>query len=162
MQPDEALVRSWLHSAVEDAYGGERQLFQERAHERSVVFHIARRLATRVEAWACDANSAGWSVDVEYDRWHPGDVEWLKKRLRGLDGHDENDVYPDLILHRRSGSSAEHNLLVVEVKKEGARGREHDLEKLRGFVAHPFSYRLAAFITLSADGGEPLWHWIAD
>jgi hypothetical protein len=59
MQPDETLVRSWLHSAVEDAYEGERQLFQERAHERSVVFHIARRLATRVEACAIRTRRGG-------------------------------------------------------------------------------------------------------
>ena len=65
-----------LHDAVRAAYESEHTLFKERAHERSIVFHIARHLAARVEAVL-----PGWSVDVEYDRWHRADIEGVKKRL---------------------------------------------------------------------------------
>lgn len=53
-------VEELLRAAVQAAYDGERVLFEERAHERSIVFHIARHLASQVEAFL-----QGWSVDVD-------------------------------------------------------------------------------------------------
>jgi len=64
-----------LCAAITATYCGERMLFEKRAHERSVVFHIARHLASQAEAL-----SLGWSVDVEYDPWHRS-TEVVKKRL---------------------------------------------------------------------------------
>jgi hypothetical protein len=64
-------------------------------------------------------------------------------------------------IHRRSHPSAEHDLLVVEVKKqEKERGQENDREKLRAFMNDPFRYQHAAFLVLPADGGLPYWEWI--
>jgi hypothetical protein len=145
----------------------------------------------------------GWSVDVDYDRWHPAAIEGVKKQLRwrraerasaaaaqaaerkrasdgergqaaadtvraaaerdaaGLDSDDNGaDVYPDIIVHRRSGLSAENDLLVVEVKKEENASHEDDRDKLRAFMGTPFCYQHAAFLVLPRDGGFPHWEWI--
>jgi hypothetical protein len=48
---------------------------------------------------------------------------WIAAALDS-DGKD-HDVYPDTVVHRRSGLSAENDLLVVEVKKEND-GHEDD------------------------------------
>lgn len=164
---DRDKVDGMLRAAAQAAYDGECGLFKDRAHERSIVFHIARHLASQVEE-----SLPGWSVDVEYDRWHRPELETLKKQLyvgriqraRGTVaqvGPPENhDVYPDIIVHRRSGMSVQHDLLVVEVKKEENPGREDDLEKLRAFLRDPFYYQHAAFLVLPRDGGFPRWEWI--
>jgi cytochrome P450 len=151
-----------LRDAVRAAYEGEHTLFEERAHERSIVFHIARHLAARVEALL-----PGWSVDVDYDRWHRGDIEGVKKRLhwrrveRGNTARaEDHDVYPDIIVHRRSEPSVLNDLLVIEVKKEESDGHEDDREKLRAFMGNPFCYQHAAFVILPRDGGFPCWQWI--
>lgn len=149
-------VQGLLGEAIVAAHDGERRLFTERAHERSIVFHIARHLAALAEA-----RLPGWSVDVEYDRWHPAEaIEAMKKQLRRYQDHEERDVYPDIIIHDRSGSSAERNLLVVEVKKQDNTGHEDDLAKLRAFLESPFCYQHAAFLVLPADGGLPYPRWI--
>ena len=45
MRVDRNQLDDMLCAAVRAAYEGERVLFEERAHERSIVFHIARHLA---------------------------------------------------------------------------------------------------------------------
>ena len=106
----------------------------------------------------------GWSVDVEYDKWHRDGIEAVKKVLRrhepADDGVGEHDVYPDVVVHRRSGSTAEYNLLVVEVKKQESPGHDRDRAKLRAFLMEPFCYQHAAFLTLPADGACPTLEWI--
>jgi hypothetical protein len=154
-QPEETPIGEWLRGAIRESYERDGQLFQERAHERSIVFQIARRLAERVEA-----GLPGWSVDVDYDRWHPDAIAALKKRLKLVGEPDDSDVYPDIIVHRRTGSSADDNLLVVEVKKEEAVGRSRDIEKLQAFMRHPFLYQYALFVELPSDGGVPSLQWI--
>jgi hypothetical protein len=166
-----SLAEEMLQSAVAAAYADERQLFKERAHERSIVFHIARRLADQV-----DKHLPGWFVDVEYDHWHVEDLADVKKRMRaaflespladavpqaGADSYEEfNDVYPDIIVHDRAGLGADHNVLVVEVKKEERRGHAADIAKLRGFLASPFCYQHAVFVVLPVDGSMPRWESI--
>jgi hypothetical protein len=158
-----------LRDAVRAAYEGERTLFEERAHERSIVFHIARHLTARVEA-----RLPGWSVDVDYDRWHRADIDGVKKRLGWrrvvrantasaqdeIDEVEDHDVYPDITVHRRLEPSALNDLLVIEVKKEESDGHEDDREKPRAFMGNPFCYQHAAFVVLPRDGGFPRWEWI--
>jgi hypothetical protein len=165
-------VEEMLCKAVMAAYCGEQQLFKERAHERSIVFHIARHLAAYV-----NERLPGWSVDVEYDRRHRCDLEGVKKRMlaatlesavavTGSQPNQEgaadsyNDVYPDIIVHNRSGLSADHDLLVVEVKKEETPGHERDRAKLHGFRGGPFHYQHAAFVVLPTNGARPHCEWI--
>jgi hypothetical protein len=162
-----SLAEELLQSAVAAAHADDCQLFKERAHERSIVFHIARRLADAV-----DEHLPGWFVDVEYDHWHVEDLNDVKKRMRTalLESHDADvlpsmdaegdeddfsDVYPDIIVHDRSGLGAAHDLLVVEVKKEERPGHEADIAKLRGFLDAPFCYQHAAFVVLPKDGSMP-------
>ena len=164
---DRDKVEELLRAAVKAAYDDERVIFEERAHERSIVFHIARHLASQVQVLM-----PGWSVDVDYDRWHQSEMEPVKKqlywgRIRRAEGTaaqaeapEDHDVYPDIIIHRRSRPSAEHDLLVVEVKKEEAGGHEDDREKLRAFMSDPFRYQHAAFLVLPENGGFPQWEWI--
>ena|GEM_PF-2755265 len=158
MIPDRHAVQNWLGCAIQSAYEHDAQLFREAAHERSIVFHIARRLAAMV-----DVGLSGWAVDVEYDRQHLDHMKALKKKLHGL-GSPTDEVCPDLILHRRDGCSAEHNLLVVEAKKAGSRRRKRELDllKLRLFTEAPFSYRYAVFLEFAAETGQPSWLWVSD
>lgn len=65
------------------------------------------------------------------------------------------DVYPDIIVHDRAGLGAEHNLLVVEVKKKERDGHAADIAKLRGFLASPLCYQRAVFVVLPKDVGMP-------
>ena len=147
MAGDSSFVVDWLLQSVREAHDGETQLFIEPAHERSIVFHIARYLALHVQA-----SRPTWSVDVEYDRWHRDDIDAAKKQLHGLGGDDrDTDVYPDIIIHRRTGTSAAHNLLVVEVKKEETDGHERDRHKLSVFTRAPFSYQHAVFVVIPKD-----------
>ena len=156
MRADRNQFEAMPMEAARSAYAEERLLFTERAHERSIVFHIARRLAALV-----DVQLPGFSVDVEYDLWHSDGIEGVKKVLRGCaaaeDASDdtEHDVYPDIAVHDRTGSTAEHNLLVVEVKKQETRGHDIDRCKLRAFIRRPFGYQNAAFLMLRQDGGCP-------
>lgn len=157
MRAGSGFVENLLTEAIKEAHDGERQLFEERAHERSIVFHIARLLATHIEAL-----SRPWSVDVDNDRWRISQIEGLKKQLHDLEGDEkDSDVYPDIIIHRRGGMSEAHNLLVIEVKKEEAKGHERDRRKLRLFASAPFHYQCAAFLVLPKDGGLPSCEWIS-
>ncbi len=75
-----------------------------RASERSIVFHLARRLVPHV---------SGMSVDVEYNRRGPK-RDAVEKKLKSYNVDLENRVFPDLIVHRRG--TDKDNLLVVECK----------------------------------------------
>jgi hypothetical protein len=156
--PDLEIVRKALAEAIRCAYTNEHQLFQEQTHERSVLFHIARYLAAEVETWG-----AGLAVDLEYNRQHL-DASLVRdpKRLTqpGKQRGRKRLVYPDLIVHNRSGSTEEHNLLVLEAKHSPSpECRERDYRKLRGFLRH-FHYRYAVFLELPARGATPRWLWI--
>lgn len=157
MTPDGPRIEQWVRQAVDEAYREEERLFRERAHERSIVFHIARRLAISVGGYATEL-----SVDVEYDRWRRDDIETVKKHLRTADRPSENDVYPDVIVHLRGVNSG--NVLVMEAKKEeaDAADRSHDKEKLRAFLCEPFRYQHAAFLELPAHGGAPRCEWVCN
>lgn len=116
---------------------------------------------TRVSRKQVDVMLRGHSVDVEYDSWQREHLEAAKKRLYGISGTAEDkDVYPDIIVHDRPDSSAEHNLLAVEVKKEEEKDHGYDREKLRLFLRHPFLYQHAAFALIPKDGGQPQVEWI--
>ena len=80
MCADRNHIDEMLYDAVRAAHERERVLFAERAHERSIVFHIARHLAARV-----DVILPGWSVDVDYDRWHPAAIQAVKNSCDGAE-----------------------------------------------------------------------------
>ncbi len=156
------MVRSGLRQAIHDVYHHEWQLFRERTNERSLLFHIGRYLATQVDSW-----STRLSVDLEYNRHHVNSssinarkelpqafelCEYCRRRgRRGL------VVYPDLIVHDRSGSSRNHNLLVLEAK-HGSTRCSCDEAKLLALQAH-FDYSYAVYVEFPQKGRRPLWRW---
>jgi hypothetical protein len=62
-------VDKMLHASIRSAYDDERMLFKERAHERSVVFHIGRhretRFATSTPCFLSSRLTAGFPVGVD-------------------------------------------------------------------------------------------------
>lgn len=159
---DEATVEECVRQAVDDTYREERQLFNKKLpHERSIVFHIARRLADTVA-------EHGLVVDVEYDQ--AGDLANRTKKRR-IEWHGtgnacgactERDVYPDIIVHDRGPDG--RNVLVIEVKKKGASADRHerDYKKLRFFLTdETYTYSHALFIVVS-DDEPPTLEWICN
>src|SRR5689334_7519116 len=91
------------------------ELFRRGASERSIMFRIGRYLAPVVEG-RCPGRL--W-VDCEYNRVADPAQATVIKQVR-LDGvpDTERSVFPDLIVHDRNGSSPDHNILIVEAKKD--------------------------------------------
>jgi len=156
--PGPDVVRAALQNAVAMAYEQDRQLFAERVNERSLIFHIGRYLAVEVAAW-----DKGLAVDLEYNRWHPQGLWAVRhKELAGFNVGKNRRVYPDLIVHDRSGSSADHNVLVLEAKHDPSpRDRAFDYRKLAAF-RNQFFYRQAVFLEFPIGGTGPRWQWITD
>jgi len=83
----------------------------------------------------------------------------LRALLEEQDADDKKrSVFPDLIVHDRSGSSNDHNILVVEAKESPAdsRGVEYDRLKLAAYQ-HELLYQHAVYIEL---GTTPRWQWM--
>jgi hypothetical protein len=160
---EQTTLRAMLITAIRTTYVTERQLFDEQTHERSIMFHIGRRLAAEVE-------SAGWDrvVDLEYNRQHldPAVINDPKKmtypRLIEEQRDESGHVLPDRIVHNRSGATREHNLLVLEAKLiPSPRQRADEYEKLRGYIRQ-FHYQHAVFLEFPKGGAKPQWCWIDD
>lgn len=143
-----------LRSAVLYVYRHHADLIRERAHERSVVFHIGRHLAQRVEDWGAD-----WQVDVDYNRAHDHHaLERVKKYLPATPGRIDGSVFPDLIVHHRSVPQSENpNLLVLEAKYAPV-NRVVDYGKLHGYRVE-LHYRVAAFLEFARWPAPPKLMW---
>ncbi len=120
-----------------------------------MMFRICRYLAPVVEE-RCPRRL--W-VDCEYNRVaDPAQARVIKQvRLNGVPGR-KRSVFPDLIVHDRSGSSPDHNILIVEAKKDPAhpRGVAFDLCKLEAYQSELF-YKYAVYLEL---GTPPQWRWM--
>jgi len=106
---------------------------------------IAHRLAVYLEQ-----EIPGWNVDCEYNR--QGQMNDPKKTP------DEDIIRPDIILHHRRRIEIDHNLLIIEVKKNKT---DADLEKLRKYTGPPqepqkFQYQFG--LALSVIDG-PFYQW---
>jgi hypothetical protein len=152
-------MREWLEdelrTAILKACDDDAELFRRGASERSLMFRIGRYLAPAVEG-RCPGRL--W-VDCEYNRVaDPAQAKVIKQvRLDGVPGR-KRSVFPDLIVHDRSGSSPTHNILIVEAKKEpaGTRGVAFDLRKLEAYQSDLF-YQHAVYLEL---GTPPRWRWM--
>jgi len=112
-------------------------------HERST----SHRLAVHLES-----HFRGWNVDCEYDRY--GQVQKLLDGIRACNRRRRTDrILPDIIIHHRGHNGPQHNLLVVEIKKDAIQDR-CDFEKLRRMTRQngSFCYQLGLYINL--DGGQ--------
>ena len=152
-------MREWLEdelrTAILTASEPDTVLFRRGASERSIMFRIGRYLALVVEErWP----GRLW-VDCEYNRVaDPMQARVIKQvRLGGIPD-EKRSVFPDLIVHDRRGSSADHNILIVEAKKDpaGPRGVAYDLRKLEAYQ-RDLQYQYAVYLEL---GTPPRWQWM--
>jgi len=110
-----------VQRAIDRFYIRDSALLRQDASE----WTIAHRLAVYLER-----EIPGWNVDCEYNRQAGGTDE---KR------NDNNQIVrPDIILHHRTETSLQHNLLAIELKKWE---EESDLAKVCGYTAPPTANR---------------------
>ena len=120
-------------------------------HERS----IAHRLAVHLEPEFED-----WNVDCEYDR--DGLVRKSVLGIAQCDSRKATDkILPDIIVHNRQKSGREHNLLVIEMKKNASADAcdQKKLELLTNPTGH-YQYQLGLY--LNVDGGRFVPTWFKD
>ena len=119
------------------------------ASEMTVCAQLARYLAPLFPRT--------WDIDCHYNR------AGVTKAKRGVGG----GLHPaDLIIHRRTGRGARHNLLVVELKvtqaSEGRGGSEQTLSEL--MLEHAYQYGVFLQLNCTASGGisslNPKWKWL--
>jgi len=106
---------------------------------------LAHRLAVYLER-----ELPGWNVDCEYNRQgHGPDSKKLSHGSR---------VRPDIILHHRGHPDIRHNLLAIEIKKDGTAS---DYDKVCEYTKSPTqgrTYQYQFGLALGFDDGPEL-HW---
>lgn len=120
-------------------------------HERST----AHRLAVHLEP-----HFNTWNVDCEYDR-----NEQLQKKLNGIEDcrsrRETNRILPDIIIHHRQARGREHNLLVIELKKN-AQEDACDRKKLELLTEPSGQYQYQLGLYVHIDGGHFHRTWYKD
>ena len=121
--------RFWM--AVDQLVDLDAYLFLHDVSERSITHKLGNYLAPLF---------ADFDVDCEYNR----NFEDPKRILRYLPDNpeicEEVSVHPDIIIHRRG--SNDDNLLIIEAKKVGCSGEEHDFDrrKIEAYARDPLNY----------------------
>jgi hypothetical protein len=150
------VVRAALRAAVLDTWDDDHDLFRNQAHERTIMFHVGRRLAKTVEDWP-----ERWSVDLEYNR--SGTAAPTPSRTMQARANPKRVAarvrVPDLLVHRRV-PGAENNLLVVEAKLVPRGRQQEDVQKLNEMIEE-LGYQNAVYVRLYRQR-PPDWHWIAE
>ena len=117
-------------------------------HERST----AHRLAVHLESVF-----RGWNVDCEYDR--DGQIRKYLLGKAQCDSQSQSDaIVPDIIVHHRRGLGREHNLLVIEMKKNAAEDA-CDQSKLKLLTAQTGRYQYQLGLYINVDGGKFTCTW---
>lgn len=139
---DKEQVKAGVEKALRKFLQNELYLLKEDVNERSITHILAEYLKPEF---------SGYDIDCEYNR-RTEDGNTIPKRLvamienTGSDDTDGKTVYPDIIIHKRQ--DAEHNLLVIEVKKETNRDDPdgyNDAKKLNGYIDE-IGYQYGLFI----------------
>ncbi|MFD3705776.1 hypothetical protein ACFWUP_21770 [Nocardia sp. NPDC058658] len=133
-------------------------------HERTVSAHLARHLISVV-------HGRNYTVDVDSDHNRMGPrsavsgpvdsapesdgANQITKRVTDDDGV-ERDVFPDVIVHRRTSTTC--NLLAIEVCKadSSTAKQKRDLTKLRHY-GRQLGYQKTVLVVLER---PPLWQWL--
>lgn len=131
-----------LHFGAEQAIGATSEL--------SIAFSLGWHLKVLV--------GSAWDVDGEYNRVGFGADMASKTR-----SDDQRKVRPDLIVHHRGLSGPEHNLLVLELKKDDSTQTHTggSLESARA-VQETYCYQHAVLLDLGisrAGSLKPVWEW---
>jgi hypothetical protein len=146
--------RQSVVARVQGAYAAfrnhDQELLRIGAAERSIAFHIARHLIELFPAH---------NVDVEYNKHgvDPKRVHWDSDCRVAA----EPLICPDIVIHRRRTNEA--NLLVVEIKRDGASERTVacDRQKL-AVIRDQYRYRFSLLLIVpSSDSPEAdaLYEW---
>lgn len=112
-------IASIVDQVIDQFYRNDSFLLdlEDPASEWSIAHRIAVYLETALK---------GWNVDCEYNRM--GQDGEPKRNAEGV------IIRPDIIVHHRGRAEMEHNLLVIEVKKDNS---SHDFKKLKDFTIKP-------------------------
>ena len=134
----ESALHSKVKAALSDFFRKDRDLLERNVNERSISHKFAEYLQHQFE---------GLQVDCEYNRHQvEGKTLNLEPERTSSDSLDAKTVYPDIIVHQRGDNSC--NLLVIEVKKQGAGSVSKDKKKLSAFTGHgqEYNYRLGLLL----------------
>ena len=99
-----------------------------------------------------------WNVDCEYDR----DGQ-KRKAIEGIadcaQQKKSNNILPDIIVHHRGQEGREHNLLVIELKKD-CQADPCDRMKLELLtsLSRPFRYQFGLYINANAGRFDLTWY----
>jgi hypothetical protein len=134
MQFNELLFH--LTKALNLLHKQDSELLRMGANERTITARLGMYLQNEIH---------NWHVDCEYNRIGSNGES---KRLQGLAKKTDipwNDlsaktIFPDIIVHRRTETNKENNLLAIEVKVASDAG-DTDIEKLNVYSAF-FQYAL--------------------
>jgi hypothetical protein len=110
-------------------------------NDRYLLIHnVSERAITHRLAVYLEQTFLGWHVDCEYNR----NVDAVK-RIHRIIGRKlpEDDVYPDIIVHRRGNH--ESNLLAIEVKKANNLNTDWDIAKLLAY-RREYHYQHALYL----------------
>ena len=119
----------------------DRSLLEHGPSERAVVHRLTVYLE---DEFPC------WHIDCEYNR--QGGGTGRKRATLAIYG-DASNVDPDIIIHRRGPDGP--NLLALEVKPKSRTeaDKEHDRNKLRGYLAD-HKYAFAALVIYETGDGS--------
>ncbi len=147
----EEQIRAAIDAAITGVTGEARPLKFRRAQERA----IAHRLALHMEPHF----RGDWDIDCEYDR--DGLIKKTLEGIAGCGGRKTDEFLPDIIVHHREGHGRDHNLLVVEIKKDALEDPcdRRKLELLTDPRGH-YAYQLGLYINV--DDGRFGCTWYKD
>ena len=119
-------------------------------HERST----AHRLAVHMEPFF----GPEWNVDCEYDR--DGQTRKALEGIAHCKQQKETDaILPDIIVHHRGDRGRDHNLLVIELKKDDTADvcdqRKLELLTCRG---GQYGYQFGLYINIEGGKFKPTWY----
>lgn len=117
-------------------------------HERTVAHRLAVELERHV---------IGWNVDCEYNR--DRDIYKMLEGIAMCDAQRATDrIFPDVIIHRRGAAGREHNLLVLELKRNDPFDT-CDFRKLQ-LLTHPsgrYAYQFGLYVNINDGAFDCTW-----
>ncbi|MFN3828229.1 MAG: hypothetical protein ACK4NR_11470 [Micavibrio sp.] len=141
-------IKTSVQHAINALKAETPQLSFSTVHERST----AHRLAVHMES-----HFPNWNIDCEYDR-----DEQRLKLLIGIRecAHDRatDRILPDITVHHRERPGADHNLLVIEIKKNSA-DNACDRKKLELLTSKGhYEYQLGLYININHGAFDCTWY----
>jgi len=120
------VIESSLYSSIDHLFRNDLFLLTYDVHERTIAHRLAVYLEHRL---------TGFHVDCEYN--NDLDSETGRKQVHYSNSSSGTGAYPDIIVHHRGLNGPNHNLLVIEIKKNSSTPNDinRDREKLCSYTA---------------------------